>query len=208
MCLIRALYWWTSKHAWYCKNLGFHFAHCTVMDFFYKYVVDCNTLLSITTAFLELEKAMCTVATLLPMLTIITPGPYTHSKQRKTFDSKSNLKVNCEKMSLITKSDCMSVTELSHPVRHLCHEVVICSNLLKELHDFCLLRMTDQLVVAIAFSCFWLKNYRNIVLRYSMTIRQYFGFKKSLKQRRMVWMHSNGVCTNLRYQNKVVKVDR
>ena len=32
-------------------------------------------------AFLELEKAMFTVATAVRMLTIITPGPYTHSKQ-------------------------------------------------------------------------------------------------------------------------------
>ena len=57
-------------------------------------------------------------------------------------------------MSLITKSDCMSVTDLSHPVRHICHQVDICSKLLKELHEYCLLSMPDQLVVAIVFSCF------------------------------------------------------
>ena len=34
--------------------------------------------------------------------------------------------------------------------------------------------MSDQLVVGIAISCFWLKNYKNIVLRYSMTSKQYF----------------------------------
>ena len=64
---------------------------------FLDYVVYCNTLVSITTAFLELEKAICTVATLLPMFTMITPGPHSHSKHSKTRHTKSNLKVNCEK---------------------------------------------------------------------------------------------------------------
>ena len=44
-------------------------------------VVYCNKLRSIKVAFLELEKAMYTVATPVPMFTIITPGRYTHSKQ-------------------------------------------------------------------------------------------------------------------------------
>ena len=77
-------------------------------------------------------------------------------------------------MGLITKSDCMSVTDLNHAVRHLCHVVDVCSNLLKVFHDYCLFNMSDQIVVGIAFSCFWLKNYKNIVLRYSMTSKQYF----------------------------------
>ena len=34
--------------------------------------------------------------------------------------------------------------------------------------------MSDQIVVGFVFSYFWLKNYKNIVLRYSMTSRQYF----------------------------------
>ena len=54
------------------------------------------------------------------MFTIITLGPYTHSKQSETFHAKSNLKVNCEnKMSLISRSDCMSVTVLNHALGHL-----------------------------------------------------------------------------------------
>ena len=32
--------------------------------------------------------------------------------------------------------------------------------------------MSDQLVVGIVFSCFWLKNYKNKILRNSLTIRQ------------------------------------
>ena len=38
-------------------------------------------------------------------------------------------------MDLITKSGCMSVTGLNHAVRHLCHVIDVCSNLLKDLHD-------------------------------------------------------------------------
>ena len=57
----------------------------------------CNILRSIKAALLELEEAMFTGATPVPMFTIITPGPYTHSKQSKAFHAKCNLKVNCEK---------------------------------------------------------------------------------------------------------------
>ena len=75
---------------------------------------------------------MFTGAIFVPMFTIITLGPYTHSKQLETFHGKCNLKVNCEnKMSLISKSDCMSVTNLNHAVGHLCHVVDVCSKLQK-----------------------------------------------------------------------------
>ena len=77
-------------------------------------------------------------------------------------------------MDLITKRGCMSVTDLNHEVRHLCHVVDVCSKLLKDCHDYCLFNMSDQLVVGIVFSCFWLNNYKNIVLRYSMTSKHYF----------------------------------
>ena len=60
-------------------------------------LVYCNILRSIKAAFLELEKAMFTSATLVPMFTIITPGPYTQSKQSRAFHAKCNLKVNCDK---------------------------------------------------------------------------------------------------------------
>ena len=40
---------------------------------------------------------MFTGAILVPMFTIITPGPYTHSKQSKEIHAKGILKVNCEK---------------------------------------------------------------------------------------------------------------
>ena len=60
-------------------------------------VVYCNNKRSIKVAFLELEKAMYTVATHVSMFTIITPGRYTHSKSSKIFHAKFNLTVNCEK---------------------------------------------------------------------------------------------------------------
>ena len=77
-------------------------------------------------------------------------------------------------MGLITKNDCMSVTDLNHAVRHLCHVVDVCCKLLKDFHVYCLFNVSDQLVVGIDFSCFRLKNCKNIVLRYSMTSKQYF----------------------------------
>ena len=50
-------------------------------------------------------------------------------------------------MGLLTKSDCMSATDLNHAVRHLCHVVDVCSKLLKDFHDYCLFNMSDQKVV-------------------------------------------------------------
>ena len=60
-------------------------------------VVFCNILPSIKAALLELEKAMFTGATPVPMFTIITPRPHTYSIQSKTFHAKFNLRVNYEK---------------------------------------------------------------------------------------------------------------
>ena len=77
-------------------------------------------------------------------------------------------------MGLITKSDCKSVTDLNDAVRHLYHLVDVSSKLLKDFHDYWLFNMSDQIIVGNVFNCFWLKNYRNIVLRYSMTSQQYF----------------------------------
>ena len=81
---------------------------------------------------------MFTGAIFVPMFTIVTLGPYTHSKQSETFHAKYNLNVKCEnKMSLISKSDCMKVTDLNHALGHLCHVVDVCSKLLKDFYDFC-----------------------------------------------------------------------
>ena len=77
-------------------------------------------------------------------------------------------------MGLITRSDCMSVTDLNHAVRHLCRVVVVCSKLLKDFYEYCLFNLSEQIAVGIVFGCFRLKNYKNIVLRYSMTSKQYF----------------------------------
>ena len=41
-------------------------------------------------------------------------------------------------MGLITENDFMSVTDLNHAGRHLCHVVDVCSKLLKDFHDYCL----------------------------------------------------------------------
>ena len=75
-------------------------------------------------------------------------------------------------MGLITKSDCVSVTVLNQTFRYIGYVVDFCSKMLKDFHDFCLFNMCDQIVAGIVFSCFWLKNYKNIVLRYSMTSKQ------------------------------------
>ena len=154
----------------------------------------------------ELEKAMFTVATAVCMLTIITPG-FRLTVNNQTFSANCNLKPNCEKMALITKSDCIDVTDLNHAVRHLCHVVDVCSELLKDFHDYCLFNMSDQIVVGIVFSCFWLKNYKNIVLRcYSMTTKQYFCVGELLNYLKMARMHSIGDCTTVRYHTKIYEI--
>ena len=142
----------------------------------------CNILSSIKATLLEPEKAMITGATPVPMFTIITPRPYTHSKQSKTFHAKCNLEVDCEKKTgLITKSGCISVTDPNHAVRYICTVADVCSKWCKDFHDYCLFNMSDQLVVGIVFNCFWLKNYKNIVLRCSMTSKQYYCVAELLK---------------------------
>ena len=68
----------------------------------------------------------------------------------------------------------MSFTDFNHAIRHLCHVVDVCSKLLSDFHDYCLFNISDQIVVGILFSGFWLKNYKNIVLRDNMTSKLYF----------------------------------
>ena len=57
-------------------------------------------------------------------------------------------------MGLITKSVCMSVTDLNQTVRYIRHVVEVCSELHEDFHDYCLFNMSDQLVVGIVFGCF------------------------------------------------------
>ena len=71
-------------------------------------------------------------------------------------------------MGWITKSDCMSVTDLNQTVNYIWHVVEVCFKLHKDFHDYCLFNVSDQLVVGIVFGCFCLKNYKNIVLRYKI----------------------------------------
>ena len=68
--------------------------------------------------------------------------------------------------------------------------------------------MSDQLVVGAFFGCFWLKNYENLVLRYSMTNKQNFRVEEFLKKQKYFWMHSNGVCMTVWYQKKLIKIER
>ena len=88
-------------------------------------------------------------------------------------------------MCLVTKLDCMSVTDLHQTVRYICHVVDVCSKLHEDFHDYCLFNMSDQLVVGIVIGCFRLKDYKNIVLRYSMTNKQYFCVEEFLKEPKM-----------------------
>ena len=106
-------------------------------------------------------------------------------------------------MSLIIKIDCVIVTNLNHTVRHICHVAEVCSKMLKDFHDYCLFNLSG-----IVFSCFWLKNYKNIVWRYSMTNKQYFCIEEFLKLQKIVWMLSYRVCMTVRYHKQLVKFER
>ena len=86
----------------------------------------------------------------------------------------------CEKLDLLTKNACMSVTDLNQTVKYKCHVVDVCSKMHEDCYDYCLFSMSDQLVVGFVFKCFWSKNYKNIVLHYSMTLKQYFCVEESL----------------------------
>ena len=61
-------------------------------------------------------------------------------------------------MNLIIKSGCMSVTDINHAVRHLCHVVDVCSKLLKDFYDYCLFNRSEQIVVGNVFSCFFFEK--------------------------------------------------
>ena len=89
-------------------------------------------------------------------------------------------------MGLITKLDSMSVIDFHQTVRYRCHVVDVCSKLHEDFHDYCLFNMSDQLVVGIVIGCFRLKDYKNVVLRYSLTNKQYFCFEEFLKEQKKV----------------------
>ena len=57
-------------------------------------------------------------------------------------------------MGLITKCDCMSVTDLNQTVRYICYVVEVCSELHKNFHIYCLFSVSDQVVLRIVFSYF------------------------------------------------------
>ena len=63
-------------------------------------------------------------------------------------------------MGLITKSDCMSVTDLNQTVSYIWHVLDVCSKLHKAFHDYCHFNMSNELVVGKVFSCFSLKNFK------------------------------------------------
>ena len=89
-------------------------------------LVHWNILRSIKAAFLEIEKTMFTVATLVRMFTIITPGHYTRSKQSKTIHANGTLEINCENNVFDNQKclcECYSVTDLNRTVRKICHVV-------------------------------------------------------------------------------------
>ena len=54
-------------------------------------------------------------------------------------------------MALITKRDCMSVTDLNQTFRYTGYVVDVCSKLHKGFHDYCLCSVSDQLVEGILF---------------------------------------------------------
>ena len=151
---------------------------------------------------------MFTGTSLVPMFTIISAGPYTHSKQSKAFHAKCNFKVNCEQKWVWSPKLIVWVFQISIKQSDIWDVVDVCSKLHEDSHDYCLFSMSHQLVVGILFSCFWLKNYKNVVSRHSMTIKKCFCVEESLNYHKMVWTHSNRVCLTVRYHKKIVKVDR
>ena len=58
------------------------------------------------------------------------------------------------KKGLISKNDCMSVTDLNQAFRFIGYVVDFFSKFPKDFHDFCFFSVSDQLVVGIVFSCF------------------------------------------------------
>ena len=57
-------------------------------------------------------------------------------------------------MGLITKRDCMSVTDLNPIGRDMSQIVDVCSTLHKDFYDYCHFNKFDQLVLGIVFGCF------------------------------------------------------
>ena len=80
-------------------------------------------------------------------------------------------------MSLITKNDCMSVTELNHAVRYLCHVVEVCSKLLKVFHDYCLLTCLVNQSLELSLVASDRKTKRNILLRTALLLSSTFASK-------------------------------
>ena len=74
----------------------------------------------------------------------------------------------------------MSVADLNQTVSYIWHVVDVCSKLHKAFHDYCLSNMSNQCVIGSVFSWFWLRNYKNTLLRCSMTIMQYFCVDESV----------------------------
>ena len=97
---------------------------------------------------------MFTGATPVPMFAIITPGPYTHSKQSNTF------LLNVTSRKIVRKNGFDNQKWLYECYRHLCHVVDVSYKFLKDFHDYYLFNMSDQIVVGNGFSCSWLKNYK------------------------------------------------
>ena len=58
----------------------------------------------------------------------------------------------------------MSVTDLNHTIVHVCHLIDVFLKLLKVFHDYCLFKVSDQLVVGICFYLLLIENYRNKIL--------------------------------------------
>ena len=96
---------------------------------------------------------MFTVATLVLIFTITTPGPYICSKQLKTFHVKCNLKVNREeirlsKPSLIVWNLQISTVQSDIDAKYLTFFCKLPTNF----HEYCLFDMSLQFFMEIVFS--------------------------------------------------------
>ena len=84
-------------------------------------------------------------------------------------------------MSWIKKTDWLSVRNVTHTIRHIRHKLHLSfSKLPFKNRKYCLSNKSDGLAVGKILSSFWWNNYEKAVLRYSLTIRQYFCGEDSL----------------------------
>ena len=95
-----------------------------------------------------------------------------------------NLTLNRDqKTSLITKIDCMGVTDLNPTVRHICHVVDSFFLLPKVFYENCLFNTSDQKVLRIVSSCICFNFYLGIFFGIALPSSSTFAAKSCLSNK-------------------------